>query len=60
MDKKSEEIASEYSSSLADLNVNSKPLINMLTILADENLDHAHVIVKTIETHLAKVKIYDF
>ncbi|CAH0397606.1 unnamed protein product [Chilo suppressalis] len=49
------EVAEEYASSLADLTVNSKPLINMLTILAEENIDHAGVIVETVEKHLEKV-----
>nr|XP_026498240.1 pre-mRNA cleavage complex 2 protein Pcf11-like [Vanessa tameamea] len=49
------EIAEEYASSLADLTVNSKPLINMLTILAEENIEHAGVIVETVEKHLEKV-----
>ncbi|CAG4994297.1 unnamed protein product [Parnassius apollo] len=51
----SKEIAEEYASSLADLTVNSKPLINMLTILAEENIEHAGVIVDTVEKHLEKV-----
>ncbi|XP_059050202.1 pre-mRNA cleavage complex 2 protein Pcf11 isoform X2 [Achroia grisella] len=49
------EIAEEYASSLADLTMNSKPLINMLTILAEENIEHAGVIVETVEKHLEKV-----
>lgn len=53
---KTKEVGEEYLSSLADLNVNSKPLINMLTILAEENIQHAPVIVQAIEQHLAKVK----
>ncbi|XP_045504591.1 pre-mRNA cleavage complex 2 protein Pcf11 isoform X1 [Colias croceus] len=52
---KEKEIAEEYASSLADLTVNSKPLINMLTILAEENIEHAGVIVDTVEKHLEKV-----
>ncbi|XP_045529689.1 pre-mRNA cleavage complex 2 protein Pcf11 isoform X1 [Pieris brassicae] len=52
---KEKEIAEEYASSLADLTVNSKPLINMLTILAEENVEHAGVIVDTVEKHLEKV-----
>lgn len=50
-----EEIKAEYASSLADLKFNSKPLINVLTMLADENSPNAEVIVEAIETHLAKV-----
>lgn len=49
------EIEKEYLSSLSDLNVNSKPLINMLTILAEENIEHGQVIVDAIEKHITKV-----
>ncbi|XP_050672811.1 pre-mRNA cleavage complex 2 protein Pcf11 isoform X1 [Leptidea sinapis] len=52
---KEKEISDEYASSLADLTVNSKPLINMLTILAEENIEHAGIIVDTVEKHLEKV-----
>ncbi|CAH0560740.1 unnamed protein product [Brassicogethes aeneus] len=51
----SEEIKAEYTSSLADLTFNSKPLINVLTMLAEENLQNASDIVEAIETHLSKV-----
>lgn len=50
-----EVIGDEYASSLADLTVNSKPLINMLTMLAEENAASASVIVKVIEKHLSQV-----
>lgn len=49
------EIEDEYISSLMDLNVNSKPLINMLTMLAEDNLECGHVIVRAIEKHLSQV-----
>ncbi|KAJ6647215.1 Pre-mRNA cleavage complex 2 protein Pcf11 [Pseudolycoriella hygida] len=49
------EIEKEYLSSLSDLNVNSKPLINMLTILAEENIEHGQVIVDAIEKHITKI-----
>jgi hypothetical protein len=39
------EAAEEYASSLSDFTVNSKPLINMLTMLVDENIMHAPIIV---------------
>lgn len=55
-----EEIKAEYASSLADLKFNSKPLINVLTMLAEENAPNAGVIVEAIETHLAKVSIICF
>ncbi|XP_073846203.1 pcf11 cleavage and polyadenylation factor subunit isoform X2 [Musca autumnalis] len=50
-----ERVAEEYLSSLSDLNCNSKPLINMLTMLAEENIEYAPVIVKVVEQHIAKV-----
>ncbi|XP_061394405.1 uncharacterized protein LOC133329962 [Musca vetustissima] len=50
-----ERVAEEYLSSLSDLNCNSKPLINMLTMLAEENIEYAGVIVKVVEQHIAKV-----
>jgi pre-mRNA cleavage complex 2 protein Pcf11 len=52
---KEKEVEDEYLSSLMDLNVNSKPLINMLTMLAEDNLECGHVIVRAIEKHLAQV-----
>lgn len=48
-------VADDYKSSLNDLNFNSKPLINMLTMLADENKKHAATIVKTIVDHINSV-----
>ncbi|XP_028136602.1 pre-mRNA cleavage complex 2 protein Pcf11 isoform X2 [Diabrotica virgifera virgifera] len=51
----SEEIKAEYMSSLADLTFNSRPLINVLTMLAEENSPNAPVIVEAIEEHLSKV-----
>lgn len=51
----SNEVADDYVSSLADLTVNSKPHINMLTMLAEDNMEHAAAIVKAVEKHLEKV-----
>ncbi|XP_050689942.1 uncharacterized protein LOC126982137 isoform X2 [Eriocheir sinensis] len=50
-----EEVAEEYRSSLRDLVNNSKPLITMLTMLAEENRAHAAVIVKVIEEHIHEI-----
>ncbi|KAF6740011.1 Pre-mRNA cleavage complex 2 protein Pcf11 [Oryzias melastigma] len=44
----------EYQSSLEDLTFNSKPHINMLTILAEENLQFAKDIVAIIEAQITK------
>ncbi|KAH6934910.1 hypothetical protein HPB50_001831 [Hyalomma asiaticum] len=52
-----EDVCEEYKSSLLDLTCNSKPLINMLTMLAEENVQQAPRIVRSIEEHLQKVPI---
>uniref|UniRef100_A0A8C6WUS9 Pre-mRNA cleavage complex 2 protein Pcf11 n=1 Tax=Neogobius melanostomus TaxID=47308 RepID=A0A8C6WUS9_9GOBI len=44
----------EYESSLEDLTFNSKPHINMLTILAEENISFAKDIVGIIEAQISK------
>jgi len=49
------EFAEEYSKSLSDLTMNSKPLINMLTMLAEENAAFSKTIVNIIESYLRKV-----
>ncbi|XP_018319947.1 uncharacterized protein LOC108733341 [Agrilus planipennis] len=52
----SNEVKEEYASSLRDLTFNSKPLISVLTILAEENIQHAKDIVGVIENHLTRVR----
>lgn len=52
-----EDACREYQSSLEDLTFNSKPHINMLTILAEENLNFAKDIVAIIEAQISKVFI---
>ncbi|XP_069060044.1 pre-mRNA cleavage complex 2 protein Pcf11 [Pleurodeles waltl] len=49
-----EDACRDYQSSLEDLTFNSKPHINMLTILAEENLPFARDIVALIEAQIAK------
>ncbi|XP_064636010.1 uncharacterized protein LOC135493085 [Lineus longissimus] len=51
-----DEAVEEYKSSLSDLTFNSKPLINMLTMLADDSRQHAAQIVQVIEAHIQKAK----
>ncbi|XP_026284259.1 uncharacterized protein LOC113210459 isoform X1 [Frankliniella occidentalis] len=46
-----------FADSLADLTVNSKPLINFLTMVAKNNVDHAEVIVDAVDSHLEKAPI---
>lgn len=53
-----EDACRDYQSSLEDLTFNSKPHINMLTILAEENLPFAKEIVTLIEAQTAKVFIH--
>ncbi|GIY19389.1 pre-mRNA cleavage complex 2 protein Pcf11 [Caerostris extrusa] len=52
----SEAVAEEYRSSLHDLNFNSKPHINMLTMLAEDNQKFAPLIVDTIVKHIHSVQ----
>lgn len=54
----SEDACCDYQSSLEDLTFNSKPHINMLTILAEENVPFAKDIVSLIEAQIAKVFIH--
>ncbi|XP_077447884.1 pre-mRNA cleavage complex 2 protein Pcf11 isoform X2 [Stigmatopora argus] len=49
-----EDACQEYKSSLEDLTFNSKPHINMLTILAEENVSFAKDIVAIIEAQISK------
>jgi len=51
-----DEAVDDFKSSLADLTFNSKPLINMLTMLAEENAQYAEQIVRVIEEHIRQVK----
>ena len=52
------EIVEEYTSSLRELTTNSKPHINMLTILAEDYIEYASAIVEAVEAHLQKVNIF--
>ena len=53
--KMAEEIAAEYRTSLEDLTFNSKPVINMLTMVAEENIEHAEEITRVIQERINKV-----
>ncbi|XP_052793268.1 uncharacterized protein LOC128227101 [Mya arenaria] len=52
----SQEDVDAYKNSLKDLHVNSKPVINMLTMLAEDHEHHAPEIVSVIEEHITKSK----
>lgn len=51
------EVAEEFAASLGDLTVNSKPHINMLTMLAEDNQEYASQITQTVLNHLQQVNI---
>jgi len=55
MDEEEQSIVEEYASSLEDLTFNSKPLINVLTMLAEENSRYASSVTKLIEERIYKV-----
>lgn len=52
-----ESVLSEYKASLDELTINSKPHINMLTMLAEENVNYASDIVKIIKNQIYTVRI---
>lgn len=52
-----EEIKQDYLSSLSELTFNSRPIIQNLTIIAQENINFAEAITKAMEEHIAKVCI---
>ncbi len=47
----------DFKVALNDLKLNSKPLINFLTILAEEKLHNAPQIVRAIEERIVEVRI---
>ena len=51
----SSEPIEEFKSSLNDLVFNSKPQINMLTMLAEDSVQQSSAIVQVIENHLQEV-----
>ena len=52
-----QEFQLEYASMLSDLTFNSKPMINSLTMVAEENKGLAEVIVNLVERRIAEVSI---
>lgn len=53
--EREDEIKEEYLKTLQDLTFNSKPLIDVLTEVADENREYASTIVQCIEEQLERV-----
>lgn len=48
-------VAQQYRHALRDLTFNSKPIINNLTMLAHQNMNHAPALVTTLLGHLVAV-----
>ena len=58
MAREASEVQKEFANGLTDLTVNNKSLINMFTMLADDNIAYADVIVETIENRLKSVSFF--
>jgi hypothetical protein len=52
-----DEVAREYDAELSELTFNSKPMINALTIIAEENIAYAEEIVRVIENRIWNVGV---
>ena len=57
MDSGEDSIREDYESSLEDLTFNSKPLINVLTMLAEENSQFGSSITKLIANRINQVRV---
>ncbi len=55
MENDLQEVATEYDEHCDELTFNSKPIINTLTIVAQENVNAAHVLVPVVEKRIAQV-----
>jgi pre-mRNA cleavage complex 2 protein Pcf11 len=51
---KDNDVAAKYAEELVSLRMNSKPLINSLTMMAEDYMKQAPIVVQTIESHLAR------
>ena len=57
MTGKAKAVSDDYKSALVDLTFNSKPMINLLTMLAEENKDYAQNIVSVICDRIKQVSL---
>jgi pre-mRNA cleavage complex 2 protein Pcf11 len=55
-DMSSDEVAEDFRDALQDLKTNSKPEIDILTLIAKENTAHAQAISQVLEEHIKKVR----
>lgn len=53
----SDEVAEDYKNSLDDLIDNSRLVINNLTVIAKENIEHASAISRVLENHIRNVSL---
>jgi pre-mRNA cleavage complex 2 protein Pcf11 len=53
----SDEVAEDFKEALQDLKINSKPEIDVLTVIAKENTEHAQAISRVLENHIKSVRI---
>lgn len=53
----SAEVAADFKDALQDLKVNSRPEINVLTVIAKENTEHAQAISRELENHIRTVRV---
>jgi pre-mRNA cleavage complex 2 protein Pcf11 len=51
----SDEVAEDFKEALQDLRINSKPEIDVLTVIAKENTEHAQAISRVLENHIKTV-----
>ena len=54
----SDEVAEDFKEALQDLKINSKPEIDVLTVIAKENTEHAQAISRVLENHIKSVRNY--
>jgi pre-mRNA cleavage complex 2 protein Pcf11 len=52
----SDEVAEDFKDALQDLKINSKPEIDVLTVIAKENTEHAQAISRVLENHIKTVR----
>ena len=55
-----EEVSNEYKSAIQDLTFNSKPLINALTMLAEDNKESGAIIIQVICDRIKEVNILQY